>query len=136
MALLRFLFIDQMSESISSLNGLSRSDTIMFFESLDDFKAVNHHKKKIGFLLSAMRHFAEELLEQGLNTVYFKLDDSDNSGDVESEIKKVIQARQITQLIVTEPSEYRQAQLIKSWAVKIWHRCRYPSRSSVSLQSL
>jgi len=45
MSVLRFLFVDQMSETLSALDGLTRSDTIMFFESLDDFKTVNHHKK-------------------------------------------------------------------------------------------
>ena len=119
MSVLRFLFIDQMSETISALDGLARSDTVMFLESLDDFKAINQHKKKIAFLLSAMRHFAEELREQGHHVVYLKLDDSKSSGDVEFEIKKIIRARQIAKLIVTEPSEYRQAQLIKSWTAKL-----------------
>jgi deoxyribodipyrimidine photolyase-related protein len=50
---------DQLSDSISSLKDYNPdTDIILICEVLDDITYVKHHKKKIVFLLSAMRHFA------------------------------------------------------------------------------
>jgi len=39
---------------------------------------VRHHKKKIAFLFSAMRHFRDELRNRGYLVSYSALDDPDN----------------------------------------------------------
>ncbi len=57
----------------------------------DEATYVKHHKKKIAFLFSAMRHFAEELKESGYQVQYTKLDDKDNAGSFKGEVERAIQ---------------------------------------------
>ena len=45
---------------------------------------VGHHKKKIAFLFSAMRHFAEELREKGFAVRYVTLDDPEKLRQVQA----------------------------------------------------
>ena len=59
---------DQLSTSISSLRGYnSDKDIILMCEVWNEATYVKHHKKKIAFLFSAMRHFAEMLKKQDFN---------------------------------------------------------------------
>jgi deoxyribodipyrimidine photolyase-related protein len=47
-----------------------------------------HHKKKIAFILSAMRHFAEELRAAGWEVDYVRLDDPGNTGTLTGELDR------------------------------------------------
>ena len=49
---------------------------------------VPHHKKKIAFILSAMRHFARELKSDGWQVEYVQLDDTENTGSLSGEIER------------------------------------------------
>ena len=80
MKTLRFILGDQLSQNISSLRDCDKSnDIILMCEVMAEATYVKHHKKKIAFLFSAMRHFAEELEAQGHHVRYIKLDDEHNS---------------------------------------------------------
>ncbi|MFK7839260.1 MAG: cryptochrome/photolyase family protein [Bdellovibrionales bacterium] len=107
---------DQLSHSISSLKNFdSQTDIIWMCEVWDEAKYVKHHKKKIAFIFSAMRHFAEELKEKGYNVHYTKLDDPDNAGSFHGEIKRAVKIHNPSQIIITEASEYRVLEDIKTW---------------------
>jgi deoxyribodipyrimidine photolyase-related protein len=80
-----------------------------------EFTHVKHHKKKIAFLLSAMRHFAKELKDSGVNLCYVKIDNQNNKDSLKDQIKEVIEKYSVKKVIVTYPSEYRILQEIKSW---------------------
>jgi len=108
---------DQLSESISSLQGLDKAnDLILMCEVQEEATYVKHHQKKIAFLFSAMRHFAEELILQGFTVRYVKLDDPGNSGSFEGEIARALNIINAHKIIVTEPGEYRLRQVFKSWS--------------------
>ena len=63
---IRLILGDQLSHSISSLGGCDKlNDIILICEVIEEASYVKHHKKKIAFLFSAMRHFANELTELG-----------------------------------------------------------------------
>ena len=71
---LRIILGDQLDTNISSLDGLDvEKDIILMCEVWDETKYVKHHKKKIAFLFSAMRHFAESLRAKNINLVYYTL---------------------------------------------------------------
>ena len=71
MTTLRIIFPDQLSKSISSLEGLDKNtDGVMICEYIQDLTSISNQPKKIAFILSAMRHFAKELIEDGINTSY------------------------------------------------------------------
>tara|TARA_R110002126_G_scaffold187410_2_gene336101 strand:+ start:22375 stop:22596 length:222 start_codon:yes stop_codon:yes gene_type:complete len=71
MSTLRLILGDQLSESISSLRGYElETNIILMCEVWDEATYVKHHKKKIAFLFSAMRHFADLLQNKGQNVKY------------------------------------------------------------------
>ena len=120
MRTLRLILGDQLSHSISSLDDCDMAqDIILMCEVWDEATYVRHHKKKIAFIFSAMRHFSEELRAVGYNTVYIKLDDINNSGSFTGEIKRAVTRFKLDRIIVTSPGEYRVLTDIKNWEADI-----------------
>jgi len=116
MSKLVLILWDQLSMEISSLEGFDPSnDTVLLCEVKSEATVVKHHKKKIAFLYSAMRHFAEELKSAKLNVHYVKLDDPDNSQDLLTEVKRAIDHFNSNQVIITQPGEYRLLECFQQW---------------------
>ncbi len=116
MSTLRFLFADQLSESISSLQLLNASeDTVLLCEVMEEATYVKHHPKKIAFLFSAMRHFAAELRAKSYNVRYIKLDDPSNTGNFTAELKRAAEELKPDKIVVTESGEFRVQTMIQSW---------------------
>ena len=117
MKVLRLILGDQLSQDISSLKGCNKSDDIILMcEVWNEVTYVKHHKKKITFLFSAMRHFAKELKESGYRVSYTKLEDEQNSGFFKSEIARTLKQQKFDRIVVTHPGEYRVQEDIKGWA--------------------
>ncbi|WP_169566412.1 cryptochrome/photolyase family protein [Sneathiella limimaris] len=117
MKTLRLVLGDQLSESISSLKDHNpKTDLILMCEVWEEASYVRHHKKKIAFLFSAMRHFARELRQNGYEVEYTKLDDPENCGSFKGEVGRVLQRHSISRIIVTHPSEYRVLLDIQNWS--------------------
>lgn len=113
---LRLILGDQLSQQISSLNECNKEhDLIMLCEVWEEATYVKHHKKKIAFLFSAMRHFAAELLADGYQVRYVKLDDETNTGSFKTEVRRAIADFNPDKLVVTFPGEYRVLQDLLSW---------------------
>lgn len=107
---------DQLSGKISSLEGFdARYDRILMCEVREEATYVKHHKKKIAFLFSAMRHFAQELEAKGYSLRYTKLDDSSNAGSFSGEVKRAIKDFKPDKIIVTMPGEYRVLKDMETW---------------------
>jgi deoxyribodipyrimidine photolyase-related protein len=99
---------DQLSPTISSLSAADPAqDVVLMAEVLEEATYVPHHKKKLAFLFSAMRHFAEELRDTGWSVNYVKLDDPQNSGSLVGEIETAVRIRACDRVLVTEPGEWR-----------------------------
>jgi deoxyribodipyrimidine photolyase-related protein len=114
MAKLRLILGDQLNQKISSLSDCDRdNDVILMCEVWDETKYVKHHKKKIAFLFSAMRHFANELKENGFTVHYTQL--SNDTQNFEGEIGKAIAQYNVDEIICTEPSEYRVLHNMQKW---------------------
>lgn len=108
---LRPLYCDQLTRTLSSLRGLSKEDDLMLLaETKREATYVKHHKKKLIFQFSAMRHFAEELKAEGYQVRYVALDCPENRGTFYQEIFRAIKELPIQEVIVTKPGEYRQYQ--------------------------
>ncbi|ALK94508.1 cryptochrome/photolyase family protein [Francisella tularensis] len=116
MRTLRLILGDQLSQSISSLRDCDKAnDVVMMCEVMKEASYVKHHKKKLVYIFSAMRHFALQLHKLGYKVCYTKLDDPKNTGSFYSEIQRVVEKLCIQKLIVTEPGEYRVLKDIQSW---------------------
>lgn len=97
---------DQLSLDISSLEGVDeKHDTILMCDVMAEATYVGHHKKKIAFIFSAMRHFAEELRASGYHVRYTRIDDDANSGSFSAEVKRAIDDLKPSAIWVTEAGE-------------------------------
>ncbi len=116
MSNLRLILGDQLSVSISSMEGYDiQQDIILMCEVWDEAVYVKHHKKKIAFLFSAMRHFAQELKQSGYRVEYTKLDDNNNTGSFRGEVSRALKRHNIKKIIVTHPGEHRILTEITHW---------------------
>ncbi|SNZ21169.1 cryptochrome/photolyase family protein [Cohaesibacter gelatinilyticus] len=116
MTTLRLILGDQLSPSISALEECDPAkDVILMCEVWDEATYVKHHKKKIAFLFSAMRHFARDLTENGYQLDYVKLDDPENSGSLQAEVSRALKRHAIERIVVTFPGEYRLLEEFLRW---------------------
>jgi deoxyribodipyrimidine photolyase-related protein len=107
---------DQLSMTLSSLRDAVPADTVvLMMEVGDETTYVRHHKQKIAFILSAMRHHATALAEAGWTVDYVRLDDPDNSGSFTGEIARAVQRHAPERIVVTEAGEWRVVAMIDSW---------------------
>ena len=110
------VFADQLSLSLSSLRDAnSQSSIILMMEVASEANFVGHHRRKIAFLFSAMRHFAETLRQAGFAVRYVKLDDPENTGSFDGEISRALDELQIDKIVVCEPGEWRVEQMVRQW---------------------
>ncbi|MFN3363201.1 MAG: cryptochrome/photolyase family protein, partial [Allorhizobium sp.] len=82
---------DQLSHSQSALADVDPDTSLVLMaEVMSEATYVKHHKKKIAFLFSAMRHFAEDLREKGLTVRYVTLDDPENTQSLKGELVRAL----------------------------------------------
>ena len=111
---------DQLSMEISSLDDFDPvQDQILMCEVWEEATYVKHHKKKIAFLFSAMRHFSVALKDKRFSVRYTKLDDADNAGSFFGEVSRAVNDFRPEKIIVTMPGEYRVWDDIKQWQKKL-----------------
>jgi len=111
---------DQLSAKIPSLEQADkRSDLVLMVEVSEEATYVRHHKKKIAFIFSAMRHFAEELTRNGWRVDYIRLDEPENIGSFTGELKRALIRHQPNRVVVTEASEWRILQAIFDWEKEV-----------------
>jgi deoxyribodipyrimidine photolyase-related protein len=116
MTTLRLVLGDQLSHGVSSLRGCDmKKDVVMLCEVWEEATYVRHHKKKIAFLFSAMRHFAAGLRDAGYNVHYTQLDAAENAGSFTAEVERAIALNSADRLVVTFPGEYRVLAAMQSW---------------------
>ena len=107
---------DHLSLTISSLKqGDQARDVVLMAEVMEEASYVPHHKKKIAFVFSAMRHFAEELRTAGWTVDYVKLDDPANTGALTGEVARAKQRHGLDQVVATEPGEWRLLEAMRGW---------------------
>jgi deoxyribodipyrimidine photolyase-related protein len=119
MAVVRNLIVvlgDQLTPSLSSLAAADPSrDRVLMAELHDEATYVRHHKKKIAFVFSAMRHFAEELRAAGWTVDYVKLGAPENRASFTGQLASAIVEHRPRGIVVTEAAEWRVSRMIEGW---------------------
>ncbi len=119
MSALRIVLGDQLTRGLSSLRDYVPGDTVLMMEVAEEATYVKHHKQKLVLIFSAMRHFAEELRHHGFTVDYVRLDDPANTGSFTSEVERAITRHKPFRIVVTEPSEWRVMEMMKSWDAEV-----------------
>lgn len=107
---------DQLSATISSLRDMPREDTIVLMvEVAEEAAYVRHHRRKLAYILSAMRHHAEALRRAGWTVDYVRLDADHQPTSFTGEVAAAIERHRPDRLVVTEAGEWRVQQMLESW---------------------
>jgi deoxyribodipyrimidine photolyase-related protein len=113
---LRFVLGDQVSRGVSSLRDIVPArDVVLMAEVQGECSYAPHHKKKIAFVLSAMRHFAEDLRAEGLNIDYRTLETTGDDGSFRSTLIEAVEHHRPERIVVTEPGEWRVREDMLGW---------------------
>ncbi|MEM7259478.1 MAG: cryptochrome/photolyase family protein, partial [Pseudomonadota bacterium] len=99
---------DQLSLNLSSLQAVDKSNAVVLItECQDEATYILHHQKKLVFVFSCMRHFAELLSSKGWQVEYHKLDDKRAPKSISQSIKAAQKRHQCERIVITEAAEYR-----------------------------
>ena len=113
---LRLVLGDQLTRGLSALADLDpAADTVLMAEVTEEATYVRHHKQKIVLVLSAMRHFADELRAAGVRVDYVRLDDPLNTGTLAGEVARAVARHRPARVVLTEPGEWRLLDAMLGW---------------------
>lgn len=108
---------DQLSRDIAALDGVRAGrDVVLMAEVVEEATYVRHHKQKIALILSAMRHFAQDLREEGFHVDYISLDDVGNTGSFTGEVARAVVRHSPERIVVTWPGEWRVLETLRTWS--------------------
>lgn len=115
-----FVLGDQLTPAISSLaSGDPQSDIVLMAEVHEEATYVPHHKKKIIFIFSAMRHFAAELRDLGWTVDYQTLEQTGSSGSFYATVKEACQRYNPERVLITSPGEWRVLSDMTTWSARL-----------------
>lgn len=124
-----FIVGDQLTRDLSALCDFDPAqDVVLMVEASAEARNVPHHKQKIAFVLSAMRHFAASLQAEGLRVDYVRMEDPDNQQDLGRELAKAVQRHKPETVVATSPSEWRVWQMMQDWCVGVPMQIREDDR--------
>jgi deoxyribodipyrimidine photolyase-related protein len=113
---LRVVLGDQLTRHVAALRDIDPGrDTVLMMEVMAECTYVRHHPRKIALVLSAMRHFAQELRAEGLRVRYVMLDDPANTQDFRGEVVRAAADLAPSRILVTEPGEWRVREDMLGW---------------------
>ncbi len=116
MTTIRFILGDQLTRTLATLADFDpATDIVLMVEATEETTYVRHHKQKIAFVLSAMRHFAAHLQGEGIAVDYVKLDDPQNTGSFTGELARTVKRHNAARVVVTEPGEWRVLENMRDW---------------------
>lgn len=117
MKTLRLVLSDQLSLSLASLCDVDKTrDIVLMAETVEEATYVKHHKQKLVFQFSSMRHFADELKNNGIDVEYYSYDQGLVSLD--EAVKLAVKTYKPERIALTFPSEYRLLEKFKAWQSK------------------
>lgn len=120
MTKLCFILGDQLSDTLSALREINRhDDVVLMCEVTEEATYVRHHPKKIAFLFSAMRHFAQTLTIKGYDVRYTKFDDPDNQGSLVKELMRAVEEIKPSTINLTQPGEWRVLKMFEDLKSKL-----------------
>ncbi|MFN3232997.1 MAG: cryptochrome/photolyase family protein [Alphaproteobacteria bacterium] len=106
---------DQLSLDLASLKAADKArDVVLMVEWPAPASRVNRHKQKIALVLSAMRHFAAALRDDGWTVDYRAMGDSPS---LQAAVKSAAAEHGADGVLVTEPGNWHLREAMRAWAV-------------------
>lgn len=116
MANLILILGDQLTTRLSALeNADKNNDLVVMAEVKEEASYTNHHKKKLVFIFSAMRHFAQALTGQGWRVHYQEYQPDNEATSLGQVLTQLVKEHQPARIIATECGEWRLHQQMSQW---------------------
>ena len=119
-----WVFEDQLSPRLRSLRDADPASRVFMVESRRAFAAWPFHKRRLAFLISAMRHFADELRGGGRTVDYFPLRDEGYVDAIEA-IRRQVEVSGSNIFVVTRPSEHHTQAWLDTLPARLGIEIRY-----------
>lgn len=117
MRTLHLILGDQLARDAAPLDALDPAcDGLLMMEVAEESEHVPSHVQRTVLFLSAMRHFAAELREGEVPLRYVELDDPDNTGSFEGELRRAVEALHPERLSVLRPGSWRVLRILEGSA--------------------
>lgn len=111
-----FILGDQLSPDLASLRGCDPAQTVVLMAEVQaEATYVRHHKKKLAFVFSAMRHHAAALSAAGWRVDYVALDAPDNAGTLTAELARAVARHRPSRIRTVEAGEWRVIAMQEAW---------------------
>jgi len=117
---------DQLTLNLASLRaGDPARDHLLMAEVTAEASYVPHHKKKLAFVFSAMRHFAQVLRDAGWQLRYTALEDPANTGSLPGEVARALADLNLREAVAVAPGEYRLKAALEASGVRLLEDDRF-----------
>ena len=104
MKVLRIVFADQLSLSNLALSNLNNDDFLLFYEPLDTFYEIRHHKHKITLLISSLRKLVTKV--KHINILHHKITKKNNQ-NLKDALFEIVDKNNINKIMVSKPSDFK-----------------------------
>ena len=101
---LRIIFVDQLSSNNPTLERINSNDILLFYEPIETFYEIKHHKQKITLLVSALRHLIKRINHK--NVIHQKIE-KNKKCDLVKLLKKIISDDNVNKIIIAKPSDFK-----------------------------
>lgn len=119
MKTLRLILGDQLNHKHGWFDQSAENITYLMMEMGQELTYTTHHVQKVVAFFLAMRNFANHLTEQGYSVIYLKLDDPDNTQDLEKNIRELIDKEGFEKFEFQLPDEWRLDEQLTRLAVQL-----------------
>ena len=104
MKVLRIVFADQLSLSNLVINNINKNDFLLFYEPLDTFYEIRHHKHKITLLISSLRKLVTKV--KHTNIIHHKITKKNNQ-NLKDVLFEIVDKNNINKIMVSKPSDFK-----------------------------
>ena len=104
MKVLRIVFADQLSLSNLAINNINKDDFLLFYEPLDTFYEIRHHKHKITLLISSLRKLLKKV--KHTNILHHKITKKNNQ-NLKDALFEIVDKNNINKIMVSKPSDFK-----------------------------
>ena len=108
---------DQLNIHAAALKDLDGdNDAVLMMEVREEAEHVPSHKQRTVLFLSAMRHFAADLIDKGQRVRYIALDDPANTQSFATELERAAKELKPERITVQTPGEHRVRAILEDFA--------------------
>ena len=104
MKVLRIVFADQLSLSNLAINNINKDDFLLFYEPLETFYEIRHHKHKITLLISSLRKLVTKV--KHTNILHHKITKKNNQ-NLKDALFEIVDKNNINKIMVSKPSDFK-----------------------------